>query len=272
MAEEEERPKGSLTIVGAGIRPGLHTTQEARVRIEQASKVLYLLAEQAPEGWIERLNPSAESLAPVYQPGRDHAEVYEALVSAMLDLVHRGEDVCVVTYGNPAVFDQSSHEAVRRARSEGFPAKILPGISALDCLFVDLGLDPGRDGLQTFDATDFLELGKIPDIAVPLVLWQISVIGDTKTGGTVNREGLGILGERLAGLYGEDHEVIVYEATPFPAGRPLIEPCLLKGLTEAEVTGMSTLYVPPASRAAPDAAMTERLAATDRFGAGQPGD
>ncbi len=236
---------GSLTIVGAGIRPGLHTTQEARVRIEQASKVLYLLAEQAPTAWIEKLNASAESLAPVYQPERDHAEVYEALVAAMLEWVRRGDDVCVVTYGNPAVFDQSSHEAVRRARAEGFPAKILPGISALDCLFVDLGLDPGKDGLQCFDATDFLELGKVPDPGVPLVLWQISVIGDTKTGGTVNREGLRSLGERLAEFYGDDHEVIVYEATPFPAGRPLIEPCLLKGLTDAPVTGLSTLYVPP---------------------------
>lgn len=269
MAGAEEERTGSLSIVGAGIRPGLHTSQEARVRIERATKVLYLLAEHAPDAWIETLNPSAESLAPVYQPGRDHGEVYEALVSSMLEWVRRGEDVCVVTYGNPAVFDQSSHEAVRRATAEGFRAKILPGISALDCLFVDLGLDPGKDGLQSFDATDFLELGKVPDTSVPLVLWQISVIGDTKTGGTVNRVGLGILGERLAELYGEDHEVIVYEATPFPVGRALIEPCLVKGLSEAGVTGMSTLYVPPGVRATPDEAMVERLAASDRFGAEQ---
>jgi hypothetical protein len=81
----------------------------------------------------------------------------------------------------------------------------------------------------------------------------------------VNREGLRILGERLAELYGEDHEAIVYEATPFPVGRPLIESCLLKGLAEAEVSGMSTLFVPPASKATPDPAMVELLAASDAF-------
>ena len=84
---------GSLSVVGSGIRLGLHTTQEARVRIERASKVLYLLAEQAPTGWIERLNPSAESLAPLYQPEHDRSEVYEDLVSAILGWV-RGVKTC----------------------------------------------------------------------------------------------------------------------------------------------------------------------------------
>ena len=243
--EAEGRGTGSLTIVGSGIRQGLHTTQEGRARIKRADKVLYLLAEPAPTTWIEQLNPSAESLTPLYEADRSHDEVYEALVAAILAPVREGLDVCMVTYGNPAVSDESSHEAIRRARAEGYPAKILPGISALDCLFVDLDLDPGRHGLQSYEASDFIAQNKRPDTQVPLVLWQISVIGDTRTGGTVNRDGLRVLAERLAALYGEDHQVIVYEATPFPVGRPLIEPCAVRALPDAGVTGLSTLYVPP---------------------------
>ena len=245
MTPPSEGTPGSLVVVGSGIRPGLHTTQEARVRIESADTVLYLLAEAAPTAWISALNHSAESLDRIYQPGRRHDEVYRALVDTMLEHVRRGENVCVVTYGNPAVFDQSSHEAVRRARAEGFAAAILPGISALDCLFVDLGLDPGQDGLQCFDATDFLALRKEPDTGVPLVLWQISVIGDTVTSGAVSTDGLRTLAGRLAELYGNEHEVTVYEATPYPVGRPMIERCPVSGLPMAGVTGLSTLYVPP---------------------------
>jgi hypothetical protein len=245
MDQAEGPGAGSLTIVGAGIRPGLHTTQEGRARIEHADKVLYLLAEPAPTTWIEHLNPSAESLIALYQGGRPHAEVYDALVAAILAPVREGLNVCMVTYGNPAVFDESSHEAVRRAREEGYPAKILPGISALDCLFVDLALDPGRHGLQSYEASDFLAQDRTPDTEVPLILWQISVIGETRTGGTINRDGLRLLAARLAAIYGAEHEVIVYEATPFPVGRPLIEPCPVRGLPEAGVTGLSTLYVPP---------------------------
>jgi precorrin-6B methylase 1 len=240
-----EGVSGSLTIVGSGIRPGLHVTQEAKVRIQHADLVLYLLAEVAPTTWITALNPRAESLDPIYEAGRPHEEVYEALVAAMLEQVRMGLHVCVVTYGNPAVFDQSSHEAVRRARAEGFRATILPGVSALDCLFVDLAFDPGKDGLQCFDATDFLELAKKPDVTVPLVLWQVSVIGDTVTSVRVNRDGLRSLAERLAELYGRAHEVTVYEATPFPVGHPLVERCTVAELPAAGVTGLSTLFVPP---------------------------
>ncbi len=264
MPAAAEGRSGSLTVVGSGIRPGLQLTREARVRIEHADIVLHLLAEAGPHPWLERLNPKTEALDPLYTLGSPHDEVYEGLVEAMLERVRNGEQVCTITYGNPAMFDQSSHEAVRRARAEGFRAQILPAISALDCLFVDLALDPGKQGLQCFDATDFLALRKEPDTTVPLVLWQISVVGDTVTSGTVNRGGLELLADRLGELYGAEHGVVVYEATPFPVGRPLIERCSVAALPDADVSGLATLYVPPSSAASPDPEMLDRLAARAR--------
>jgi uncharacterized protein YabN with tetrapyrrole methylase and pyrophosphatase domain len=259
MSEPESARTGSLTIVGSGIRAGLQTTQEARVRIERADKVLYLLAEIAPTAWIRRLNGSAESLAPLYGLGRPHADVYEDIVTTILSWVRRDLDVCVAFYGHPCVFDQTSHEALRRARDEGFRARILPGISAEDCLYVDLGLDPGEDGCQSFDATDFLVFGRRPDVSVPLILWQISVIGGTLTANTVNRSSLQILADRLQELYGPDHEVVVYEATPFPVGNPIVQRCAVHDLASAGVTGLSSLYVPPKPRSDPDPDMMARL-------------
>ena len=250
---------GSLSVVGSGIRPGLHLTQEARARIEGADDVLYLLAEVAPTTWIERLNPAGQSLRPLYRPGRDRSEVYEEIVEAVMAKVRSGRDVCMVTYGHPLVFDDSSHEAVRRARAEGFPARVLSAISSMDCLFVDLGIDPGSRGLQLFDATDFLVHRRTPDPSVPLLLWQFTVVGRTKTTGTVNRRGLQMLATRLAELYGEDHEVVIYEATPFPVGVPLIERTAVKDLPTTAISGLSTLFVPPASPPPVDSAILERL-------------
>ena len=94
---------------------------------------------------------------------------------------------------------------------------------------------------------------------MPLVLWQISVIGNTRTGGTVNQAGLGILAERLSRFYGSDHQVTVYEASPFPVGRPMIERCSVPALPDADVTGLSSLYVPPSSEPVSDDAMRARL-------------
>jgi uncharacterized protein YabN with tetrapyrrole methylase and pyrophosphatase domain len=239
--------RGSLVVVGAGIRLGLHLTVETRGRIELADDVLYLLSEPAPTSWIHALNPAARSMIDIYQPGRDQREVYEELVETALGGVRRGRDVCMVTYGNPAVFDDSCHEAVRRAREEGYRAEMLPAISAIDCLFVDLDIDPGRGGLQLFEATEYLNSERTPETGVPLVLWQISVIGASRTTDTVDREGLRRLAARLSDLYGEDHEVIVYEATPFPVGRSTIEHVRVVDLPDAPIPGLSSLYVPPAA-------------------------
>ena len=65
----------------------------------------------------------------------------------------------------------------RRARSEGFEARLLPGISALDCLWCDLGADPALAGCQIYHATDFLYDERTPDTRATLILLQISVIG-----------------------------------------------------------------------------------------------
>ena len=262
MVERKGGTTGSLTIVGTGIRAGLQTTRESRLCIERAGKVLFLLAEVAPTGWISALNPSAESLAPLYQPGRRHADVYEDIITTILSWVRRDLDVCVATYGHPGVFDQTSHESVRRARAEGFPARILPGVSAEDCLYADLELDPGEHGCQSFDATDFLTYGRRPDVSVPLILWQVSVVGSPLTTGTVNRSGLQVLAERLEELYGPDHEVVAYEATPFPVGSPMIERSTVRDLADARVTGLSSLYVPRRSKPVRDEAMMTRLGLT----------
>jgi uncharacterized protein YabN with tetrapyrrole methylase and pyrophosphatase domain len=237
----------------------LQATQEARVRIARADKVLYLIAEHAPTAWIHRLNASAESMAEMYQPGRPYLDVYEETVTTLLSWVGQGLDVCAVTYGHPSVLDRCTSEATRRARAEGHRTRILPGISAQDCLFVDLQLDPGEGGCQTFDATDFLVHARTPDVAVPLVLWQISLIGTTAVTGDVNRSGLRVLAERLAELYVANHEVVVYEASPFPVGMPMVERCPLSELADAGVTGMSSLYVPPMSSASSDPVMMARL-------------
>jgi Tetrapyrrole (Corrin/Porphyrin) Methylases len=259
VGSEPERAPGSLTVVGAGIRPGVHTTREAIARIQDADKVLYLLAEITPVRWLDELNPSAEPLDDLYRPERPFDEVYEDIVGAIMAHVRKPQDVCVVFYGHPSVFDRTSHDAVNRARAEGFPARILPGISAEDCLYVDLEFDPGAGGMQSFDATDFLVRRRTPDTTIPVILWQVGIVGGLRTTGEVRRVGLEVLAERLTELYGAEHELVVYEATPFPVGRPMIERCAVTDLVDAGVTGLSTVFVPPKDAAPRDSDMIARL-------------
>lgn len=249
---------GSLTVVGSGIKFALQTTEEARRAIEQAQNVLYLFADAVPGAWVKELNPSARSLEHFYAVGKPRSETYEEIVEAILVPVRKGLSVCAVFYGHPGVFGFPPHEAVRRARSEGFSARMLPGISAEDCLFADLAVDPG-DGCQSFEATNFLLFPRTFDPSVSLVLWQVAAIGEAMGTDRPNRQGLAVLAGYLTRFYGPDHEVVSYEASPYPVGDPIIHRMRLGDLPKAEVRAMTTLHVPPKGRPAPDLEMFDRL-------------
>ncbi len=250
---------GSLTVVGTGIQLGTHMTPEARMAIEGADIVLALVAEPVMQSVVERLNPETHSLHGHYVVGESRVDAYEAMIVEILSHVRRGLDVCAAFYGHPGVFVAPSHEAVRRARAEGFRARMLPGISAEDCLFADLGVDPARFGCQSYEATDFLVHARRVDTTAALVLWQLGTVGNAAASAEARPSGLGVLVDVLLGLYPSGHEVVVYEASPYPGFDPRITSMILSELAESHVTALSTLYVPPGKPAEVDLTMVDRL-------------
>jgi uncharacterized protein YabN with tetrapyrrole methylase and pyrophosphatase domain len=150
------RKKGSLTVVGTGIQAITHITPQTRSCIEEADKVLYLVVDPVTVEWIRKLNPSAESLSRFYATGKLGEITYSAIADQILHFVRKGLNVCAAFYGHPGVLVEPSHAAIRRARAEGFLARMLPAISAMDCLYADLEVDPGMLGSQSYGATQFL--------------------------------------------------------------------------------------------------------------------
>lgn len=135
--------KGTLVVVGTGIQAARHTTQEALSYIKNADKVLYLVADPGSEVWIQMKNKTAESLRDCYKDGEPRINAYLSMVNRILKYVKDGLRVCVAFYGHAGIFVLPSHEGIKQARELGFTAYMLPGISAEDCLFADLGIDPG---------------------------------------------------------------------------------------------------------------------------------
>lgn len=209
--------------------------------------------------WIEELNPRARSLHSLYETGKDRAATYVEMVEEILAPVRAGRDVCAAFYGHPGVFAEPGHEAIGRARAEGFSARMLPGISAEDCLFADLAIDPGQAGCQTYEATDFLLRAYRVETSALLVLWQVGFLGQVATPASPPRLPLDVLAERLSAVYPADHEVILYEAAPYPTYEPAVDRLPLSALGDREVSPMATLVVPPARRAPVDVTMLDRL-------------
>ena len=224
-----------------------------------ADKVLYIVPNDLGDEWMLELNDSAESLAPIYNSHDQRLNAYQAIVERILEPVRRGLNVCVVFYGHPGVFVLPGHEAIKQARKEGYRAWMCPGISAEDCLFADLGIDPATVGCQSYEATDFLLNAPTIDNRSHLVLWQIGAIGNTGQPKNQKPQGIPILTEALLVHYPPNHIVTVYEAPPLLEYSPRIVPTPLADLPSVKVTSISTLSVPPCRVKVPDTVMMKRL-------------
>jgi uncharacterized protein YabN with tetrapyrrole methylase and pyrophosphatase domain len=255
----EAKPPGSLTVVGTGIEALSHLTLQAKGYIARSDVVFHLVTDPISDHYIHELNSSAVSLFPFYGPGKDRMESYEEMVEAILGPVRKGRNVCAVFYGHPGVFVFPSHEAITRARHEGHRARMLPAVSAEDCLFADIGFDPAIPGCQSFEATDFLIFNRKFDPCSSLILWQVGVIGVQTWEKDYASKGLDVLTEQLLLSYPADHMVAIYEAAHLPTGDARVEWVQLHDLASATVSWISTLYVPPAQSSKLDEAMLARL-------------
>jgi uncharacterized protein YabN with tetrapyrrole methylase and pyrophosphatase domain len=266
-----ERTRGTLVVVGTGIQWGGQATIAAETAIKRADCVLFAVADPWAARWIRDLRPTAESL-PYPRDGRPRKTIYLAMVDRILAELHLGRKVCAAFYGSPSLLNAPAHATVERARREGFSARMLPGVSSLECLFSDVGIDPGADGCQVFEASDFLVRKRVFDAYTHLVLCQIAVIGTAEVFDAANvariRHGLGLLAERLRTVYPEDHEVVIYEAASHPLSGPRVDRGRLADLPSIELAEVSTLYVPPVGPAPFDTDMMARLASPPASRAG----
>jgi Tetrapyrrole (Corrin/Porphyrin) Methylases len=209
--------------------------------------------------WIERANPNARSLSPFYEQGKERREIYGSIVDEIVSRVRAGLAVCAALYGHPGVFAWPGHEAIRRLRGEGFQARMLPGISAADCLVADLGIDPAATGCQSYEATDFLVRRRTIDTGALLILWQVGLVGEWHFDRIPSMRGLPLLIERLLALYPSQHETILYEASPYPVCDAAVQRLPLAAVADAEMSPVVTMVLPPRDEPEFDRDMLERV-------------
>lgn len=255
---------GSLACVGLGMMLGAHLGPRSRSHIEQAEVVFVLVSDPLVELWLQQMRPDARSLQPYYREEKSRQATYREMVDAMLVEVRAGHKVCGVFYGHPGVFALVPHRAIEVSRSEGFPAHMEPGISAEDCLYADLGIDPGTFGCQHYEASQLLFYRRRIDPSAYLILWQIGIVGDRSlarfaTGADYRR----LLLECLSADYPASHDVIVYEAATLPITVPRMGRMPMSELIDAELHSHTTLVIPPARPMERNWAMLERAAELD---------
>ncbi|WP_456448998.1 SAM-dependent methyltransferase [Thiolapillus sp.] len=240
--------QGSLVVVGTGIQLGRHINERAISEIRLANQV-FCMTDAFAYRWVESLRPDVRALHIYYDDGKDRRQTYREMEEVLVEAVHSGKNVCAVFYGHPGVFAQVPHAAIARLRSEGYPARMEPGISAEDCLIADLGLDPGRRGCLSLETTQFLIYDRHIDPTAMLILWQVGLCGDLSGKRfDTSAERLQILVKKLYRWYSPDTEIILYEAPVLAIHQPRTDRLPLHELPRQETGQSSTLVIPPTGK------------------------
>ena len=92
-----------------------------------------------------------------------------------------------------------------------------------------------------------------------LILLQINVIAVDGHREQPDWSRLPVLVDYLREFYPDEHEVIGYEASPYPIMAPVVERAALGKLAGASLRPGMTLVVPPATEAEADQEMARRL-------------
>ncbi|MDQ3327846.1 MAG: nucleoside triphosphate pyrophosphohydrolase [Chloroflexota bacterium] len=148
-----------ITVVGLGPGDPALLTGGASQKLAEAPAV-YLRTTRHPTVQALTLGERQHSFDHLYNTLETVDEVYEriaaVLVQTALDVPLR--EIIYAVPGSPATGEHSVMLLRERASEAGVALSILPGISALEAAYVELGIDPIGYGLQTVDAPELAQL------------------------------------------------------------------------------------------------------------------
>jgi precorrin-3B methylase len=240
-----------IAIVGLGI-VGVHQiTREVEETIRRCRHIFVIDPGFGVVPYLERICANVTNLIPFYERGKSRLLTYRRMATAVINAAIVGSPVCFASYGHPSVFCYPTELIRRASKLLNLRIETFPGISSLDTLMVDLGIDFAADGVQMYEATDLLLRRRPIQTDVACVLWQTSVLAEP-TYETRRRsvEHFLRLQNYLLEFYPREHSITLVVSKTFPLLRSLVETYQLESLAIELERGpqAGTLYIPPLHR------------------------
>jgi len=239
-------PRG-ITLLGLGPGDPALLTRQAWEILHNASEI-YLRTSQHPcvKAFPETLR--VFSFDSYYEQEATFDGVYEKIIAKVMELGQRPEGVVYGVPGHPMIAEATSPEILRRARQQQIPVRIAPGISFLEPVFAELGIDP-------FPKTILLDAFELASAHVPTFppdtpaliaqIYSQHIASEVKL--------------TLSEVYPDEHPVVfVHDAGTSTA---LVENLPLYEIDRSQHIGLlSALYVPPLSAGTSFEAFQELIA------------
>jgi len=262
--------EADIYIVGLGIKGIEHITREVESVCRRSTEILAVPTLPAVMHYLQTLCPQVIDLHPIsYREDENRIDAYDTMSAMVLAAALDHPPVTFATYGHPLVYVYPTRQIVDAAPYLGLTVKVLPAVSSLDTMIIDLDFDPAINGLQMYEATDVLVRRRPLQTDVPCLLWQVGAVESALYSSAPNRpERFFRIKEYLLEFYPPHHEV----AAVYSSHHPLFDSSVVKfSLAEMDQhhddlhQGL-TLYIPPVGkRPAIDIDLVQKIASLDHL-------
>jgi Tetrapyrrole (Corrin/Porphyrin) Methylases len=209
------RNEPDLILLGYGVSDTLQLTVEAQRLLGRYGKAYCLPLPPNLKRFLRSQRVECIDLSDHFQEGKPFGEVYLELADFILKRCAEEKPVILLSQGNPLFLNSLNRFLFTKARERRLEVQVVPGLSQIDTIISDIGLDVGMFGVQVFDARRFVQRGLRPNPSVPLVLLQVGGFAMSTAGvNGASPEGYAPLAVYLAKFYPADQAVTLINSGP----------------------------------------------------------
>ena len=237
-----------IFLLGSGIYSTCQFTVEAVQALQVCKKVLVLHDDLAILERVRSWCAEVVDMAYLFQAGSYRADVYHELSQRLIQEASHWRPIALLVHGHPLFLVSASEHTIVEAERAGYRTKVLPGISSLDTILIDLKIDLGY-AVQAYDATYMVTQRIMPNPLVPLLIFQVATtcfdliaMDDPPT------ERLAPLRDLLCQIYPPSHMVTFVHSATHILERAECKSIPLEKLDRShdiELRRRPTIYVPP---------------------------
>jgi hypothetical protein len=244
-----DRAVPDIYLLGTGIMSVWHLTREAEACMRASSEVFLIDPGFGVARHIANLGPKVHNLLDEYKEGTSRLDTYRSMAAKVVAAAMEKPPVSLAVYGHPTLFVYPSTLIRKAAKYLGLHVYAAAAVSSLDTMLIDLDLDPGKYGLQMYDANAILVEHRKLDPEVPCLLLQVDAVESVYHITARSRPSrFKRLQDHLLQFYPPEHVVTNIRSASYPIFEPESYSFQLQNIGKefAEKGLGGTVYLPPA--------------------------